>query len=122
MDKEQIEKQEAHIIETFEIKPNLKDVKTNANMVDVDTLKHILLMNHHVSEITPQVLMILNNVLLARDHHFFYKKKLQLLKVDNLEVQGLEFQVLNIETSDFQVLEIHVSDIQVSKVHILVLQ
>jgi len=38
-------------------------VKTNTDMVDTDTLKHISPMNHHVLEVTPQVLMFPNNVL-----------------------------------------------------------
>jgi hypothetical protein len=58
--------------------------------------------NHHVLEVTPQVSMILNNVLLMRDHNFFYMKKLELSKVDILEVQALEPQVLNIESPSFR--------------------
>jgi hypothetical protein len=38
-------------------------VKTNVDMVDTNTLKHISPMNHHVLEVTPQVLVILNDVL-----------------------------------------------------------
>jgi hypothetical protein len=63
-------------------------------MVDVDTLKEVSLVNPHVSEVTPQVLRILANVLSMKDHHLFNKKKLQLLKVS--EVQSLEFQVLKV--------------------------
>jgi hypothetical protein len=38
-------------------------VKKNADMVDTDTLKHISPMNHHVLEVTPQVLVFPNDVL-----------------------------------------------------------
>ncbi len=59
-------------------------------------------MNHHVLEVTPQVLMIPNNVLPVRNHHLFYMNKLELSKVDILEVQTLEPQVLNIESPSFR--------------------
>jgi hypothetical protein len=72
-------------------------MKTNADMVDADSLKHISPMNHHVSEVTPQVLAIPNDVLQVRDHHLFYMKNFQLLKVDILEVQFLESQVLTLK-------------------------
>jgi hypothetical protein len=58
-------------------------------MVDVDILKHISLAIHDVSKITPQVSMIPNNVLLMRDHHLFYMKKLQLSKVDVSKVHTM---------------------------------
>jgi hypothetical protein len=38
-------------------------VKVDANMVDVDTSKQISPTNHHVLEVTLQVLRINNNVL-----------------------------------------------------------
>jgi len=38
-------------------------MKANANLVDANTLKQISPMNLHVSEVTPQVLGITNNVL-----------------------------------------------------------
>ncbi len=63
-------------------------------MVDANTLKDVSFVNPHVSKVTPQVLGILANVLSMKDHHLFYKKKLQLLKV--LKVQSLEFQVLKV--------------------------
>jgi hypothetical protein len=72
-------------------------MKTNANMVDANSLKHISPMNHHVSEVTPQVLVIPNDVLQVRDHHLFYLKNSQLLKVNIFKVQFLKSQVLNIE-------------------------
>jgi hypothetical protein len=77
LDKEQVEKQEVYIIKTSKIEHNLKDVKAYVDMVDVNTLKHLSPVNHHVSEITPQVSMILNNVLLVKNHHLFYMKNLQ---------------------------------------------
>jgi len=58
--------------------------------------------NHHVLEVTPQVSMIPNNVLPMKDHHIFYMKKLEISKVDILEVQALEPQVLNIESPSFR--------------------
>jgi hypothetical protein len=111
--KEQVEKQEVHIIKTPKIDHNLKDVKVNVN-----TLKHVSLANHHVLEVTPQVSVILNNVLSMRDHHFFYMKNLQFSKVNILEVQVPKPQVLDIKTLEVQVSEVHVLDIQVSKVRI----
>jgi hypothetical protein len=64
------------------------DVKVDTDMVDADTLKEVSFVNPHVLEITPQVSGNPTNILSMRDHHLFYEKKLQLLKV--LEVQPLE--------------------------------
>ncbi len=86
--------------------------------VDANTSKDVSPINHHVLEITPQVSMILNNVLSMRDHHFFYMKILQFSKVNILEVQVPKPQVLDIKTLEVQVLEVHVLDIQVSKVQV----
>ncbi len=72
-------------------------VKKNADMVDTDTLKHISPMNHHVLEVTPQVLVFPNDVLQVWDHHLIDMKKFQLSKVDILKVQASKSQVLNIE-------------------------
>jgi hypothetical protein len=91
-------------------------VKAFADMVDVNTLKHVSLANPHVLKVTSQVSVIPNNVLPMKDHHFFYKKKLQLSKVNILKVQALEPQVSDIETLLVQVLEVHILDIQISKV------
>ncbi len=63
-------------------------VKTYADMVDVNTLNHISPMNHHVLEVTLQVLVIPNDVLQVKDHHLFDIKKFEFLKVDILEVQA----------------------------------
>jgi hypothetical protein len=57
-------------------------------MVDVNTLNHISPMNHHVLEVTLQVLVIPNDVLQVKDHHLFDIKKFEFLKVDILEVQA----------------------------------
>jgi hypothetical protein len=70
--------------------------------VDANTSKDVSPINHHVLEITPQVSMILNNVLPVKDHHLFYMKKLELSKLDFLEVQDLEPQVLNIKSPSFK--------------------
>ncbi len=75
-DKKQVKNQEAHNIETFKIKCYPKDVKTNTNMVNVDTLKQVSPTNLHVSEVTHQVLGITNSV-----------SKVQYLKLQILEVQ-----------------------------------
>jgi len=48
-----------------------------------------------------------------RNHHHFYKNKLQLLKVDISEVKTLKLQVL-----DIKALEVHISNIQLSKVQV----
>jgi hypothetical protein len=93
-------------------------VKADVDMVDVNTLKHVSPTNHRVLKITPQVLMILNNVLPVRDHHLFHMKNLQLSKVNILKVQASKLQVLDIETLEVQVSEVHVSNIQVSKVQV----
>jgi len=63
-------------------------VKTYVDMVDVNTLNHISPMNHHVLEVTLQVLVIPNDVLQVKDHHLFDIKKFEFLKVDILEVQA----------------------------------
>ncbi len=76
--------------------------------VDVDTSRHVSLMNYHVLEVTPQVSMIPNNVLRERDHHLFYMKKSQLSKVDILKVQASKSQVSNIETLKVQVSKVQV--------------
>ncbi len=81
-------------------------VKTNTDMVDTNTLKHISPMNHHVLEVTPQVFMFPNNVLQVWDHHLIDMKKFQLSKVDILKVQVSKSQVLNIEILEVQVLKV----------------
>jgi hypothetical protein len=55
---------EVHIIEISEIEHHPKDVKASADMIDVDTSKQVSPMNLHVSKVTPQVLGIVNNILL----------------------------------------------------------
>ncbi len=75
-------------------------------------------MNPHVLKVTPQVFKDPYNVLQVRDHHLFYKKKLQLLKLNISKVQALEPQVLDVETSKVQVSEVHILEIQVSKVQV----
>jgi hypothetical protein len=52
------------------------DVKVDTDMVDANTLKEVSFVNPHVLEVTPQVSGNPTNVLLMRDHHLFYKKKL----------------------------------------------
>jgi hypothetical protein len=85
-------------------------VKAKADMVDADTLKQDSLVNSHVSKVTPQVLGIPNNVLLVKDHHLFFKKKLQLSKVNISKVQALEPQVLDIHILNIPVLKVQVLD------------
>ncbi len=62
-DKEHVRNQETHIIKTSKIECHPKDVKTYVDMVDANTSKQISTMNLHVSEVTRQVLRIVNSVL-----------------------------------------------------------
>jgi hypothetical protein len=75
-------------------------MKTYMDMADADTLMEVSLVNPHVSEVTPQVLGIPTNVLSVRDHHLFYKNKLQLLNVQ--EVQPLECRVWKFKLRKFK--------------------
>jgi len=74
-------------------------------------------MKIHVSEVTRQVLGIVNNVSEVQS------LELQVLEVYALEVQVSEvknskLQVSNIETLKLQVLEVHIWDIKLPKVHV----
>lgn len=93
---------EAHITETSKIKCHPQDMKAYVNMIDANTLKQVSPTNPHVSEVTPQVLGIVNSV----------------SEVQSLEFEISKVQVSNIETSEVEVSKVHVSNIKAPKVHV----
>ncbi len=70
--------QEAHIIKTSKIKHRPEDVKVNVDMVDLDTSKQVSPTNPHVSEVTPQILGIINSFSKVQASKFkFWTSKFQ---------------------------------------------
>jgi hypothetical protein len=76
-----VKNHEVHIIKTSKIELHSKDVKVDANMVNVNTLKQVSLTNLHVSEVTPQVSRIINSV----------------LEVQSLKLQLWKFKIWNLK-------------------------